>query len=83
MSKFAKLFERNGQQVLVTKGEDSEGNPALVFRFESNVSEHSIELAVGYSGPSKKVAEALDKAFDAIDEDAAFEMRNGAPGVDL
>jgi hypothetical protein len=81
---FAKLFERNGQQVLVTKDEDEDGEPALKIRFKSNVSGHDICIKVAF----RKDAEldkwaVMDRAFDAMDISKAFDFRDGAPGVGL
>jgi hypothetical protein len=84
MSKFAKLYERDGKQVLVLKGENEDGGPALEFRFLTDVAEHSVALNVTIRHTEDRDAyEALDLAFDEMTEDRAFNTRDKTPGVEL
>lgn len=84
MSTFAKLFERDGKQVLVMKDEIDNGDPALAFTFESDVLEHRVCLKISFKPAEELNAwDVLDQAFDKCTEDQAFEFRNSAPGIHL
>lgn len=84
MSKFAKLYEREGQQVLVTSDQDEDGEPCLTIRFKSNVSDHEISTRLAFKKSAKLDKwEVLDQAFDAMTEEKAFDLRNGSPGVGM
>lgn len=84
MSAFAKLFERDGKQVLVTKDETDEGKPCLTFRCSTDVSDHNITTQVSFKKDAKLDAwEVMDRAFDNVNEDQAFGLRNGLPGISM
>lgn len=68
MEMFAKVFESHGRQVLVTKGEDSDGNPQLkvTMRFDG------AEMSVGPCFSDDEAGEAaLDNAFDKFGQEQA------------
>lgn len=85
MSRFAKLFERGEEQVLVTKGWNDEGEAVLTLETKTRMSGHSLKLnVVVKEGPNAKtLEEALDHAFDHVDADRAFAIVDGSPGIDL
>lgn len=68
MEMFAKLFESHGRQVLVTKAEDSDGNPQLkvTMRFDG------AEMSVGPCFSDDEAGDAaLDNAFDKFGQEQA------------
>lgn len=72
MSDFAKLFEREGQQVLLFKDKDDDGDPAIKVVFETERG-NRCTLAFGYAKSA-----ARDIAFDGIDESDAFDIVDDA-----
>ena len=79
MPMFAKLFERDGKQVLVQIGED---DPELVFKFKDDEDGCYITPTLKFS-PKTNTQGAIDaawgvaeKAFNAVTEDGAFDMRS-------
>ena len=68
MEMFAKVFESHGRQVLVTKAEDSDGNPQLkvTMRFDG------AEMSVGPCFSNDEAGDAaLDNAFDTFGQEQA------------
>jgi hypothetical protein len=81
---FAKLFEREGQQVLVTKDQDDEGEPVLTIRFKSNEAGHDISTRLAFKKDTKLDKwEVLARVFDSMDAERAFGLRDSSPGVHL
>lgn len=85
MAKFAKLFERGDEQVLVTKGYNDEGEAVVSLQTKTRNSGHSLKMdIVVKEGPNAKTLEqALDHAFNNIDEARAFNIIDGSPGINL
>lgn len=78
MSKFAKLFERDGHQVLVTLGEDG---PSVVIKFRDSNDDLYVMPEISFIS-KEKGDEALlsawklaDKAFAEFDANTAFDFR--------
>lgn len=80
MEKFAKLYERDGRQVLVTKEESDDGSPQINFRSTTLNSGHSITLKMGYKDADWDV---MDVAFERVCEDFAFGVIEGSPGSEM
>lgn len=76
--RFAKLFEKEGRQLLVTKESDDESMPALQFRITTRKSGHSLTLKASF-----KNEEVRDKAFTQIEALNAWDMIENAPGADM
>ena len=74
--KFAKLFERDGEQVLVRK-EDLDGDPTVFVTFD--IEGHLATLNFSFNDAHDGY-EARDAVFATIDEDAAFEIVKQAGG---
>lgn len=72
MSKFAKLFERDGEQVLVLLQDNDEGRPCVRTRFSMKGAIVDVDLGFDEGKYDKQEA-----AFEAIDEDGVFRMREG------
>jgi hypothetical protein len=80
-NQFAKLYEQDGRQLLVTKGNDSEGEPALVFRTTTKVSGHHLQFAISFQGRSENSRyNRMCKEFDKMTEDSAWGLCNSVPG---
>lgn len=72
MAIFAKLYERDGVQVLVTRQfRDEDDRPEMRFRFEHRGC--WVEPAVAFADTEAGI-ELRDKAFDEMTEDRAFKM---------
>lgn len=71
MSKFAKLFERNGNQVVVMATQTGDGFPCIHFIMDIGgaVAEPKFEYKEG-------AWDKRDAGFDLVDEDAAFSLRD-------
>lgn len=69
--KFAKLYERGEDQVLVTACQTDEGLPCL--KFVMYIGEAEVSPEFKYKDGSW---ESRDKAFDLVDEGAAFSLRD-------
>lgn len=67
---FAKLFERDGEQVLVIQGQNDDGLPALKFMFQFDGA--TIEPSIVFKDGDW---DKLESAFARVDEDDAFQMR--------
>ncbi|HCT6444726.1 hypothetical protein [Enterobacter hormaechei] len=65
MEQFAKVFESHDRQILVKKGEDSDGDPALCISTMISGLEMSININFSDDGDS------LNKAFDSFTQDQA------------
>lgn len=76
---FAKLYEKNGKQVLVTKETDDEDCPALAFRTTTK-SGHSMTLKASFK---EKDWDKRDAAFDNVTEESAWAMVKSAPGMKM
>ena len=77
MAVFAKLFERDGEQVLVRKEEDLDGDPTVFVTFDMD----RIIVTVNFGfNDDHDGYEARDAMFATIDEDAAFEIVKQAGG---
>jgi len=80
---FAKLFSRDGQQVLVTKDWDDKQGPMLRLRFASNKSGHKVELSVSFKGNKHERRQAREEAFANLTEETAFALRGDTPGIEI
>ena len=78
---FAKLYERDGKQVLVTKETDDSDCPAVAFR-TTTANGHSVTIMASM-GNKTKDWDKRDKAFDNVTEESAWSMVDSAPGIDL
>lgn len=65
MERFAKLFESYGRQILVKKGENSDGDCALCISTMFDGAEMSLNLGFGDN------EEAMDNALDAFTQEQA------------
>jgi len=65
MERFAKVFESNDRQILVKKGQDSDGDEALCISTMFSGTEMSINVSFTDDGDS------LNKAFDAFSQEQA------------
>lgn len=65
MEKFAKVFDSHDRQILIKKGVDSDGDPALCISTMVSGSEMSINVNFADDWDS------LDKAFDSFTQDQA------------
>ena len=65
MERFAKVFESHGRQILVRKGENSDGDSALNISTMFSGSEMTISLALGDN------SEVLDKALENFEQEQA------------
>lgn len=65
MERFAKVFESHGRQILVRKGENSEGDAALNISTMFSGAEMTISLSFGDND------EAMDKALDTFEQQQA------------
>ncbi|MBK8168236.1 MAG: hypothetical protein IPK64_19995 [bacterium] len=70
---FAKLFERDGEQVLVLKAVGEDGAPQLKVIVE--IGELQIESAFEFKGEDKIAEERRDRVFADMTEDRAFATR--------
>ena len=81
MAKFAKLFETDGEQVLVLTETDKNDHPTLRMVTDIDGVEASVRLSFGPkdgqedSFDSDKAWAACDKAFDAFTEPDAVKLR--------
>lgn len=71
---FAKLFERNGEQVVVMHSLNDDGNPCVDIHFRLP------EIGMGHVTMNSKDGsdEAVQAIFDAVSEDIAFNIREQA-----
>lgn len=76
---FAKLYEKKGKQVLVTKETDDEDCPALAFRATTK-SGHSMTLKVSFKDGDW---DKRDDAFEKVTEKSAWSMVSKAPGMQM
>ena len=67
MERWAKLFEANGRQVLITKEYDDDDNPKLSIAIRVEGAE--ISLGPVFSG--EEAEDDRDKLFDAADQEMA------------
>jgi len=65
MERFAKVFESHGRQILVRKGESSDGDAALNISTMFSGAEMTISLGFGDND------EAMDKALDTFQQEQA------------
>ncbi|WP_432372791.1 hypothetical protein ACRPHP_07125 [Pantoea allii] len=65
MERFAKVFESHGRQILVRKGENSDGDSSLNISTMFSGSEMTISLALGDD------TEVLDKALERFEQEQA------------
>lgn len=81
---FAKLYEKEGRQLLVTKGENNDGDPALCFRTVTRNAAHGMEFKVSFKGKTDaEKYEALDAAFNKTTEQSAWDIVDDMPGMDM
>lgn len=66
MERFAKVFESNGRQIRVRKGENSDGDAALCI--STMFAGHEMTIAIGYDDDEKG---ALDDDLDRFDQTQA------------
>lgn len=71
-NKFAKLFERDGEQVLVMKDTNDDGEPCV--GFTCNLDEIMVTPKLGFKPTAKGFTER-DRLFNDCDEEMAFGMR--------
>lgn len=68
MEMFAKLFESHGRQILVTKGEDTDGNPQLQIHMRFD----GAGMTIGPCFTDDDAGDAaLDHAFDSFGQEEA------------
>lgn len=65
MERFAKVFESHGRQILVRKGENSDGDAALNISTMFSGAEMTISLVFGNNN------EVMDKALDDFQQEQA------------
>ncbi len=70
---FAKLFERDGEQVLVLKVVGEEGTPQL--KVVMQIGKAQIETAFEFEGEDEVAGERRDRVFADMTEDRAFAAR--------
>lgn len=80
MDKFAKLFERNGKQVLARTATNDDWGTDLLIEGRT-VGGHALTLRVTFDGDD--AARRASGALHALDEVSAFRMIEGAPGYSL
>lgn len=76
---FAKLYEKKGKQVLVTKETDDDDCPALAFRTTTK-SGHSMTLKASFKEDDW---DRRDEAFSNVTEESAWAMVKDAPGMNV
>lgn len=76
---FAKLYEKKGKQMLVTKETDDDDCPAIAFRTTTK-SGHSMTLKASFKS---KDWDKRDEAFDRVTEKSAWDMVKDAPGMKI
>lgn len=74
---FAKLYEKKGKQVLVTKETDDDDCPAIAFRTTTK-SGHSMTLKASFKDGDW---DKRDEAFNNVNEESAWSMVKSAPGM--
>lgn len=75
---FAKLFERDGRQIVVMKEwNDEEDMDEITLRSRTK-SGHSFMLKLSFADEGPR-----DRAFDDMDEAKAFRIIDRTPGIDL
>lgn len=78
MEQWAKLFEANGRQVLITKEYDDDDNPKLSIAIRVEGAE--VSLGPVFSGENAE--EDRDKLFDAADQEMADHFTKGLIGCE-
>jgi hypothetical protein len=79
MAIFCKVFEREGQQVLVTTGYDDDSDLYKVaFETRTLQSGYSLKTTLGFASEGDR-----DDVFKSTDEDMAFGVVKKLPGYDL
>ena len=72
MGIFCKLFERDGDQILVRKGVDDDGRPAVIFEFELDPEgELSVSPKLGFNDDDEGWLKMM-AAFEKTDAEAAW-----------
>lgn len=69
---WAKLFERDGKQVLVTNDQDEDGNPCVKISAKPKGLGVS-SLSIGFKD-TEEGYELCDKCFEKMDEGKAFDL---------
>lgn len=83
MDKFAKLFERNGRQVLVRRFTNEDDKPCVSFE-TTTANGHRLCMSIEFArGDEAKCLATRDEAFENCSEDRAFRVVEKAPGFDL
>lgn len=81
---FAKLYEFDGRQLLVTKGVNNEGDHALVFRTTTAKSGHHMQFAISFQGRTEDAQyKRMCKEFDKMTDEKAWGLCNSVPGNDM
>lgn len=84
---FAKLFERDGRQVLVTKEASEDDHnydaPIIKVRTKTTKSGHDLAVNISFKGEDDVQTRRRDEAFDKINADMAFGFVETAAGIDL
>ncbi|WP_145484237.1 hypothetical protein [Yersinia aldovae] len=66
MEIWAKTFESNGAQVLVTKDSNDDGNPQVLFRWPED--DFHVSVGPSWNDDDDKSFEMRDKYFDKVDQ---------------
>lgn len=67
MEVWVKIFESNGKQVLVEKGEDEDGNPQVLFRWPED--DFNVSIGPSWKGDSDRHFEVRDLYFEKINQE--------------
>lgn len=68
MEVWAKIFESNGKQVVVEKGTNSDGNPAIFYRWQEV--DYNVSTGPSWKDDSSKSFKQCDKAFELINQES-------------
>ena len=83
MSKFAKVFERDNEQVVVRKNNSNEGHPAVIIEGRSK-SGYIVELMMACTNDGgDEAGKKRDTLFEKIDADQAWGLIESTPGYSL
>ena len=71
MGKFAKLYERNGSQVLVKIDSDGKGNPEVRFFYEPK-DLGVCSMAISFRDDSPEMWDRAEGIFEKVTQESAF-----------
>lgn len=83
MNKFAKLFERDGRQVLVTRGTDDEGAPYMAFETVTKTGGRLKASMLFTKGKKADCKANRDEKFETLTQQIAFEVVESLKGFEL